>query len=172
VLPPNTYQNKEMLTTAPSIRSLCRQILRAVAFVLSLTALTTAIVQAGDVTLVETGSTLLYPLFNIWVESLTKTHPGFHTTADATGSEVGIKKLISGEAQIGALDVFMFDKEVRQNPQVVNIPLCISAQMINYNIPWRQDVFSHRLANNRRCRSGRVLAPKPRRSGNSRRDKD
>jgi phosphate transport system substrate-binding protein len=135
VLPPNTYRNKEMLTTAPSIRSLCRQVLRAVALVLSLTTLTTARVQAGDVTLVETGSTLLYPLFNIWVESFTKTHPGFHIIADATGSEVGIKKLISGEAQIGASDVFMSDKEVRQNPQVVNIPLCISAQMINYNIP-------------------------------------
>jgi phosphate transport system substrate-binding protein len=121
--------------TDPTIRSVCRQVFSAVAFVLSLTAVSTARAQAEDVTLVETGSTLLYPLFNIWVASYTKTHPGFHITADATGSEVGIKKLISGEAQIGASDMFMSDKEVRQNPQIVNVPLCISAQMINYNLP-------------------------------------
>jgi phosphate transport system substrate-binding protein len=75
------------------------------------------------------------PAWYSGVENYTKTHPGFHITADATGSEAGIKKLIAGEAQIGASDVFMSDKAVRQNPQVVNIPLCISAQMINYNIP-------------------------------------
>jgi phosphate transport system substrate-binding protein len=124
-----------MLTTDPTICSVCRRIFNAVVFALGLTALTTARVQAADVTLVETGSTLLYPLFNIWVENYTKTHPGVHITADPTGSEVGIKKTISGEAQIGASDVFMSDREVKQNPQVVNIPLCISAQMVNYNLP-------------------------------------
>jgi phosphate transport system substrate-binding protein len=124
-----------MLTTDSTICSVCRRVFSVVAFVLSLTALTTARVQAGDVSLVETGSTLLYPLFNIWVENYTKTHPGVHITADATGSEVGVKKIISREAQIGASDVFMSDREVKQNPQIVNIPLCISAQMVNYNLP-------------------------------------
>jgi phosphate transport system substrate-binding protein len=64
-----------------------------------------------------------------------RTYPGVHITPAATGSEVGVKKSISGEAQIGASDVFMSDKEVRQNPQIVNFPLCISAQMVNYNLP-------------------------------------
>ena len=112
-----------MLTIGPTICSVCRRMFNAVVLALSLTALTTARVHAADVTLVETGSTLLYPLFNIWVENYTKTHPGVNITADPTGSEVGIKKTISGEAQIGASDVFMSDKEVKQNPQIVNIPL-------------------------------------------------
>jgi phosphate transport system substrate-binding protein len=74
-----------MLTTDPTICSVYGRVFSAVAFALSLTALTTARVQAGDVTLVETGSTLLYPLFNIWVENYTKTHPGVNIAANPTG---------------------------------------------------------------------------------------
>lgn len=106
-----------------------------VALALSLTTVATARAQAGDVTLVETGSTLLYPLFNVWVTDYTKTHSGVRIATAATGSEAGVTKVISGEAQIGASDVFMSDKEVRQYPGIVNIPLCISAQMVNYNLP-------------------------------------
>jgi phosphate transport system substrate-binding protein len=124
-----------MYTTNQKLSSASLRLFRAVAVVLSLTAVTTARVQAGDVALVETGSTLLYPLLDIWVANYTKTHPGISIKTNATGSEAGVKKAISGEAQIGASDVFMSDKEVRQNPQILNIALCISAQMINYNLP-------------------------------------
>jgi phosphate transport system substrate-binding protein len=124
-----------MRTISPTIYSIFRPVFSAVAFALSMTALIPARVEAGEVTLVERGSTLLYPLFNTWVANYTKTHPGVNITANATGSEDGIKKAISGEAQIGASDVFMSDKEVKENPQILNIPLCISAQMINYNLP-------------------------------------
>ncbi|HYY30918.1 MAG TPA: phosphate ABC transporter substrate-binding protein PstS [Chthoniobacterales bacterium] len=120
---------------SPTTFSIFRPVFSAVAFALSLTALAPTQVQAGDVTLVERGSTLLYPLFNIWIENYTKTHPGVNITANATGSEDGIKKALSGEVQIGASDVFMSDKVVKENPQMLNIPLCISAQMINYNLP-------------------------------------
>jgi len=108
---------------------------RAVALALSIIALTTSRVQADAVTLVETGSTLLYPLINIWVANYTKTHPDVSITTDATGSEAGIEKIISGEAQIGASDAFMSDAEAKRIPQILNIPLCISAQTINYNLP-------------------------------------
>jgi PBP superfamily domain len=124
-----------MRTTESTISSVYRRLFSSIAFALSLTAVTAARVQAGDVTLVETGSTLLYPLFNIWVANYTKTHQGISIATNATGSEAGIEKDVSGEAQIGASDVFMSDKEVRQNPQILNIPLCISAQMVNYNLP-------------------------------------
>ncbi|MBV9878456.1 MAG: phosphate ABC transporter substrate-binding protein PstS, partial [Verrucomicrobia bacterium] len=91
--------------------------------------------EAADVTLTESGSTLLFPLFKIWVENYTSTHAGVSITMDPSGSETGIKKAISGEAQIGASDVFMSDRQARENPQVLNIPLCISAQMVNFNLP-------------------------------------
>jgi phosphate transport system substrate-binding protein len=119
----------------PTIYSVCRLLFGALAFALSLTVVSTAPVQAEDITLVETGSTLLYPLFSTWVANYTKTHPGVTITTNATGSEAGMKMAISGEVQIGASDVFMSDKEVEKNPQILNIPLCISAQMVNYNVP-------------------------------------
>jgi phosphate transport system substrate-binding protein len=121
--------------TNPTIYAIRGRLFSAIAFALSLTAVTTARVQAESVTMVETGSTLLYPLFNIWVANYTKTHPGINITTNPTGSEAGIKKVISGETQIGASDAYMSDTEVKRNLQIVNIPLCISAQMVNYNLP-------------------------------------
>ena len=123
---------KRIATLMKSVR---RRVLSAVGLALSLAALNTVPVQADAGTLVETGSTLLYPLFNIWVANYTKTHPGINVTTDATGSGAGIQKVISGEAQIGASDAFMSDTEVTRNPQIANIPLCIAAQMVNYNLP-------------------------------------
>jgi phosphate transport system substrate-binding protein len=117
------------------MKSARRRVLGAAVLALSLAPLTTVPAQADAMTLVETGSTLLYPLFNIWVANYTKTHPGINVTTDATGSGAGIQKVISGEAQIGASDAFMSDTEVKRNPQIVNIPLCIAAQMVNYNLP-------------------------------------
>ena len=91
--------------------------------------------QAAQVTLLETGSTLLYPLFNLWVPDYTKAHPDVKITTQGTGSGTGIAEAISGVAQIGASDAYMADAQIKQNPSIVNIPLAISAQTINYNVP-------------------------------------
>jgi ABC-type phosphate transport system substrate-binding protein len=50
---------------------------------LGLVVLPAASARADDVTLAETGSTLLYPLFNVWVSDYTKTHPGVRITTGA-----------------------------------------------------------------------------------------
>jgi phosphate transport system substrate-binding protein len=92
-------------------------------------------VHAADVTLTETGSTLLQPLFAIWVAEYTKTHPGIAITVGGTGSEAGIKQAASGAVAIGASDAYMSDAQVRQTPDVLNIPLAIAAQTVNYNLP-------------------------------------
>ena len=116
-------------------KSARRRVLGAVTLALGMSVLTTVPVQAEGVTLVETGSTLLYPLFNIWVANYTKTHPGVCITTASTGSEMGIQKILAGEVHIGASDAFMSDTEVKRHPQIANIPLCIAAQMVNYNLP-------------------------------------
>ncbi len=85
--------------------------------------------------LLETGSSLLYPLFNLWVPAYAKTHPGVQLTTQSTGSGTGIAEAISGIAQIGASDAYMSDPQVRMHPGMLNIPLTISSQMINYNLP-------------------------------------
>ncbi|MCE1161510.1 MAG: phosphate ABC transporter substrate-binding protein PstS [Thiomonas sp.] len=91
--------------------------------------------QAAQITLLETGSTLLYPLFNLWVPDYTKAHADVKITTQGTGSGTGIAEAISGVAQIGASDAYMADAQIKQNPSMVNIPLAISAQTINYNVP-------------------------------------
>jgi len=91
--------------------------------------------QAATINLLETGSTLLYPLFNLWVPDYTKSHPEVKITTQGTGSGTGIAEAISGVAQIGASDAYMADAQIKQNPNILNIPLAISAQTINYNVP-------------------------------------
>jgi phosphate transport system substrate-binding protein len=83
----------------------------------------------------ETGSTLLYPLFQRWIQDYSHVAPGVTMTAAATGSGTGIAAAISGDARIGASDAYMSDEQAEQNTGIVNIPLAISAQTINYNIP-------------------------------------
>ncbi|MBV8103483.1 MAG: phosphate ABC transporter substrate-binding protein PstS [Hyphomicrobiales bacterium] len=96
--------------------------------------------RAGDVTLVESGSTLLYPVFKIWAGEYEKTHSGVKITTTGTGSEKGIEEAISGAVQIGASDAYMSDAESRRNPNIVNVPMAISAQTVNYNLPGLNDV--------------------------------
>ena len=91
--------------------------------------------RAETVTLVETGSTLLYPLFKIWASEYAKTHPGVKISTAATGSGAGIDQAISGEAQIGASDSFMSDSDMKRHSQIMNVPMAISAQLVVYNIP-------------------------------------
>lgn len=90
---------------------------------------------AERVSLLETGSTLLYPLFNLWVPVYTHSHSNIRITTQGTGSGTGIAQAISGVAQLGASDAYMSNVQMRQNPAIENIPLAISAQTINYNVP-------------------------------------
>ncbi len=91
--------------------------------------------MAADIALTESGSTLLQPLFQIWVADYTKTHPGVTISVAGTGSEAGIRQAVSGSAEIGASDAYMSDAQVRDAPEIMNIPLAIAAQTIDYNIP-------------------------------------
>jgi len=90
---------------------------------------------AAQVTLAETGSTLIYPVFQVWAADYPKSHPGVAVTAAATGSGAGVEQAISGAAQIGVSDAYMSDTQVRDNPLIINVPMAISAQTVNYNIP-------------------------------------
>jgi phosphate transport system substrate-binding protein len=99
------------------------------------TTLTGGSANAAPVKLLETGSTLLYPLFNLWVPDYQKKNTDVQITTQGTGSGTGISQAISGIAQIGASDAYMSDPQIKANPGILNIPLAISSQMINYNIP-------------------------------------
>lgn len=90
---------------------------------------------SSQVALTETGSTLLYPLFNLWSQAYSAKYPNIKITTQGTGSGTGISQSAAGTVQIGASDAYLSPAQVTQNPGLVNIPLAISAQMVNYNIP-------------------------------------
>ncbi|HUW97497.1 MAG TPA: phosphate ABC transporter substrate-binding protein PstS [Acidiferrobacter sp.] len=96
--------------------------------------------SARTINIMETGSSLLYPLFNIWVPAYTHSHPNVRINTQSTGSGTGISEAVSGIAQIGASDAYMSNTQIRQNPNILNIPLAISAQTVNYNIPGLNDL--------------------------------
>ncbi len=91
--------------------------------------------QAAGVALSETGSTLLYPLFQLWIPGYAHVAPDVSLTAAATGSGAGIAAAMSGSARIGASDAYMSDEQAQQNREIINVPLAIAAQTVNYNVP-------------------------------------
>lgn len=109
---------------------------RAALFALALPALAlVAPARAEPLTLAETGSTLIYPLFNVWASEYARTHPGVTITTAGAGSGAGIEQAISGAAQIGASDSYMSDADIKRHPLIINVPMAISAQTVNYNVP-------------------------------------
>lgn len=86
-------------------------------------------------TISESGSTLIYPVFQSWVQAYRKTTPSLRITAAATGSGAGIDEAIARHVQIGTSDAYMSDDQAMANPDILNIPLAISAQIVVANIP-------------------------------------
>jgi phosphate transport system substrate-binding protein len=86
-------------------------------------------------TLTETGSTLLYPLWNLWVPGYQQKFPQVTIQTAGTGSGTGITDATNGTADIGSSDAYLSPSEVSATPSLLNIPLAISAQLVTYNIP-------------------------------------
>ena len=93
-------------------------------------------------TILETGSTLLYPLMGTWTQAYQKEFADSSTgqpyaTIDtgATGSGTGLADAASGTVDIGASDAYLSASSKQSTPSLINIALAISAQQINYNVP-------------------------------------
>jgi phosphate transport system substrate-binding protein len=107
----------------------------ALALALALGATLGVVASQAEISVLETGSSLVYPLFNLWVPVYQKVDPSVRITTQSTGSGTGISQSVEGIAQIGASDAYMADALMKQHPDMLNIPLCISSQMVNYNLP-------------------------------------
>jgi phosphate transport system substrate-binding protein len=86
-------------------------------------------------TLSETGSTLLFPLLHTWAAAYHQRYPAVSVTTAATGSGAGIAGASAGTADIGASDAYLSSGDMVKNPRLLNIPLAISAQQVNYHLP-------------------------------------
>jgi phosphate transport system substrate-binding protein len=114
--------------------TIVRRVGQAAALTVS-AAMSLATVRSVAVTVAETGSTLIYPLFQAWIPAYAKIDPNLQLTAGATNSSIGIAQAIAKQVQIGTSDAFMSDNQAMDNPQILNIPLAISAQTVEANLP-------------------------------------
>jgi phosphate transport system substrate-binding protein len=110
-----------------------RPILMSIGVVLVLTSAVSARVRLS-----ETGSTLLYPILTVWIGRFAPTHPNLRIDAAASGSGAGVASVISGRAQIGGSDAYLSDAQMKTNA-LEDIPLAVSAQEIDYNVPELRD---------------------------------
>lgn len=83
----------------------------------------------------ETGSTLLFPLMGAWAAAYHRQYPNVSIAVAGTGSGAGIADASDGTASIGASDAYLSSGDLVKNPTMLNIPLAISAQQVNYNLP-------------------------------------
>src|SRR5579863_1846413 len=65
---------------------------------------TAAVEKPAGGTVSETGSTLLYPLFNLWSSGYSQKYPSVTIQTAGTGSGTGITDATNGTADIGASD--------------------------------------------------------------------
>lgn len=86
-------------------------------------------------TVSETGSSLLFPLFNAWAPAYMKLYTNMTISTASTGSGVGISDALNGVANIGASDAYLAPAQVTANPSARNIPLAVSSQFVGYNVP-------------------------------------
>jgi phosphate transport system substrate-binding protein len=114
--------------------------IRATALALGASALLAGVAFADPVRLLESGSSLLFPMFqNQWVPGYNKAHPDVVISPQAGGSGKGISDAIAGIVQIGGSDAYLSDPQMTQNPGMLNIPLAVSSQTVDFNIPgWVQ----------------------------------
>jgi len=78
---------------------------------------------------------LLYPLFEAWTPNFTAQYSSIKLDTAAGGSGSGQAGAEKGTLQIGASDAYISNSLEALYPNVLNIPVAISAQQINYNLP-------------------------------------
>jgi phosphate transport system substrate-binding protein len=82
----------------------------------------------GGGSLTETGSSLFYPLLSTWAQS----YHGASVQTASTGSGTGQSEALNGTVNIGASDAYL---PLSDPPNLLDIPIVVSAQQVDYNIP-------------------------------------
>ncbi len=89
--------------------------------------------QATDITI--SGSSMLFPLEQVWATAYMKTHPGVHISVASTGSGFGISNAANGNITIGASDAFLTAELRKRYGSLVAIPVAFEDTQVIYNIP-------------------------------------
>ncbi len=89
----------------------------------------------SSATLTESGSSLLYPYLQELVTPLSAAFPNIKLQPAAGGSGKGISDAIAGTVNMGGSDAYLSAAQVKQNPGLLNIPVAVSSQAVDYNLP-------------------------------------
>ncbi|HTT74049.1 MAG TPA: substrate-binding domain-containing protein [Thermoplasmata archaeon] len=89
--------------------------------------------SSNPIQLTETGSSLLYPLFNsYWFPNYTAIGQNVILSAASTGSGAGQSSAENALVNIGASDAYLANASATN---LINFPVAISSQLIYYNLP-------------------------------------
>ena len=86
-------------------------------------------------TLYEAGSTLLQQAMGHWAAGYHDQYPNVVVKPGGGGSTKGISEASAGTINIGGSDAYLSSGDLVKNPTLLNVPLAISAQQVNYNVP-------------------------------------
>jgi phosphate transport system substrate-binding protein len=89
----------------------------------------------SPVTLTEDGSSLLYPYLEKLAPALSAAYPNITLTTAAGGSGKGQSDAEEGNVIMGGSDAYLSNGVEAEYPTMLNIPIAVSAQAINYNLP-------------------------------------
>lgn len=81
------------------------------------------------------GSSMLFPLEQVWAIAYMKSHPGLHISVASTGSGFGISNAANGNITIGASDAYLTKELRKRYPNLVSVPIAFDDAQVIYNIP-------------------------------------
>jgi phosphate transport system substrate-binding protein len=70
-----------------------------------------------------------------WVSGYHQEHPNVTIQTAGGGSTKGIGEASAGTVSLGASDAYLSSGDLVKNPTLLNVPLAVSAQQVNYNVP-------------------------------------
>lgn len=89
--------------------------------------------QAADLAI--SGSSLLFPLEQVWSHAYMKRHAGIHISVTPAGSGAGISAAAEGNITIGSSDVYLTHELKKRYPSLISIPVAMEDAQMIYNIP-------------------------------------
>ncbi|MDQ2754039.1 MAG: substrate-binding domain-containing protein, partial [Actinomycetota bacterium] len=90
---------------------------------------------ASAATLNESGSTLILPYLQELVSPLQQAYSNVTLAPSGGGSGKGISDAAAGTTQLGGSDAYLSPGQMKQYPDLLNVPIAVSAQAVNYNLP-------------------------------------
>jgi len=94
----------------------------------------------GSADLLGAGATFPQPLYSKMF-AVYQQEKGVRVNYQGVGSGAGKRQLVEKVVDFGGTDAFMTDKEIQDaGAMVLNIPICIGAVVLSYNLPGNPDL--------------------------------